>query len=106
MTAMANQCGVSVCPRCLGPWCCVRRGNVLIVSCPGGCTWRRVRSDGIAAGGAWAAVAGAGDQLTVLAVGPERVCWDELLRSRRGGQMALVAPLARNRDEGGRRASA
>jgi hypothetical protein len=45
-------------------------------------------------GGLWAAVVAEESTFTVLCVGPESRCWDSLLRDRRSGQLAIVAPLA------------
>jgi hypothetical protein len=81
------------CFKCQQPMIVVRRGPALFLSCATGCKHTPVWLDG-RTGRAWTALVADNGRLTVIAVGPEAACWDEMLRCRRAGQLCIVAPVA------------
>jgi hypothetical protein len=94
-TAATETMTAGACPRCHQPWRCIRRGEMLFLTCnTNRCALRRLQLHGYGHGGAWAAVVAEESTYTVLCVGGESQCWDALLRGRRSGQLAVVAPIA------------
>jgi hypothetical protein len=91
----ADAATAGACPRCHHPWRCIARGEFVFVVCNADrCPLRRVQLHGYGAGGLWAAVTAEESDYVVLHVGTEAAAWDALLRNRRSGQLAVVAPIA------------
>ena len=92
--AAAETATAGLCQKCHSPWRCISRGECLFVVCNASrCPLRRLLLHGYG-GHDWAAVVAEEDEYVVLCIGTETDCWDSLVRNRRSGQLAVLAPLA------------